>query len=169
MCGASTRQGLPPPDGPPSSITASGDSRDASCHQSPEGTRLVLSTPPCPHTGSKGFSSGEPCPSDWPIRLHSSGYSDGLKDGDVTQAGPPRFSLGIWVGLWGKRTSLGPGVTRQVINVLNCELHESRGFLSVLVTAELVKPPRIVPGIQRALSKDLLSEWIIQACPCPRK
>lgn len=153
---------------------ASRDSRDASCYQSPEGTWLVLSTKHLgeshvPHTRSKGFSSGEPCPSDWPIRLHSSGYNDGLKDGDVTQAGPPRFSLGIWVGLWGKRTSLGPGVTRQVINVLNCELHESRGFLSVLVTTELVKPPRIVPGIQRALSKDLLSEWIIQPCPCPRK
>lgn len=115
----------------PSSMTAQRQQWCAA-HQSPEETWLVLS-----------LSAGLPSPALWVQRISQGltqsfrltnqstafpAHSDWLGDGDVTQAGPLRFTLG-------RRTSLCPGVTTQVTNTFKCELHERSVFCVVSHTS----------------------------------
>lgn len=84
----------------PSLITAFGDSRDAQCTS--HGTEhnwaclpSILGNPIFPTPGPKDSVGANPS-----LRLANQStafLSDWFKDGDVTQAGPLRFNLGMWV------------------------------------------------------------------------
>ena len=130
----STRQELPPPDGRGPLLHHCLWRQQG--HTLPPVTRgdtigsayPVSGGIPYPPHGPKGSDSDEPCPSDGPIRLHPSSYNN-LAQGQARALNwTAEIQPGNLGGTAGRKDLSGPGVTRQVINSLKCELARAEDF-----------------------------------------